>query len=58
MLQGFLYYLWLPFVLSAACWRRPVRAGGWVLLIAVALLACALVVLVFEWYIYNRRVYL
>jgi hypothetical protein len=38
---------------AASVGRAPTRKEVWKLL-----LACALVVLVFEWYIYNRRVYL
>jgi hypothetical protein len=38
---------------AAATGRAPARKEIW-----KVVLACALVVLVFEWYIYNRRVYL
>ncbi len=38
---------------KAAVGRAPTRKEVW-----KAILACALAVLVFEWYIYNRRVYL
>jgi hypothetical protein len=38
---------------AAAASRAPARQEIWKLV-----LACALFVLVFEWYIYNRRVYL
>jgi hypothetical protein len=38
---------------AAAVDRAPTRKEAWKLV-----LACALVVLVFEWYVYNRRVYL
>ena len=38
---------------AATVGRTPTRKEAWKLI-----LACALFVLVFEWYIYNRRVYL
>jgi hypothetical protein len=38
---------------AAAVGRAPARKEAW-----KVVLACALVVLLFEWYIYNRRVYL
>jgi hypothetical protein len=38
---------------AATLGRAPTRKEAWKLV-----LACALVVLVFEWYVYNRRVYL
>jgi hypothetical protein len=38
---------------AAAAGRAPARKEVW-----KVVLSCALVVLVFEWYIYNRRVYL